>query len=108
VSQSESTGAAAATATGAAPTYPAMPSASTPAMPSASTPDDRATSFQAVKGEPEHYSGETLLVSAYAVLWVIVLLWVALVWRKQAALALRLDDLERVIGDAAKKRGPAP
>ena len=39
----------------------------------ASTPDDRATSFQAVKGEPEHYSGETLLVSAYAVLWVIVL-----------------------------------
>jgi hypothetical protein len=94
MSQSESTGAAAATATGAAPT--------------ASTPDDRATSFQAVKGEPEHYSGETLLVSAYAVLWVIVLLWVALVWRKQAALALRQDDLERVIGDAAKKRGPAP
>jgi hypothetical protein len=100
MSQSESTGAATATATGAAPTSPAMPSAS--------TPDDRATSFQAVKGEPEHYSGETLLVSAYAVLWVIVLLWVALVWRKQAALALRLDDLERVIGDAAKKRGPAP
>ena len=73
-------------------------------MPSASTPDDRATSFQAVKGEPEHYSGETLLVSAYAVLWVIVLAWVALVWRKQAALTLRLDDLERVIDDAAKKR----
>jgi CcmD family protein len=72
------------------------------------TPDDRATSFQAVKGEPEHYSGETLLVSAYAVVWVIILVWVALVWRKQAALALRLDDLERVIGDAAKKRGPAP
>jgi hypothetical protein len=92
VSQSESTGAAAATTTGSAST----------------SPDDRATSFQAVKGEPEHYSGETLLVSAYAVLWVIVLAWVALVWRKQAALALRLDDLERVIGDAAKKRRPAP
>jgi hypothetical protein len=70
------------------------------------TPDDRATTFQAVKGEPEHYSGETLLVSAYAVLWVIILAWVALVWRKQAALAVRLDDLERVIGDAAKKRRP--
>jgi hypothetical protein len=89
VSPSESTGAPAATATG-------------------SAPDDRATSFQAVQGEAEHYSGETLLVSAYAVLWVIVLAWVALVWRKQAALAVRLDDLERVIGDAAKKRGPAP
>jgi hypothetical protein len=70
----------------------------------APAPDDRATSFQAVKGEPEHYSGETLLVSAYAVLWVIVLVWVALVWRKQAALTVRLDDLERVIDDAAKKR----
>ena len=69
-------------------------------------PDDRATSFQAVKGEPEHYSGETLLVSAYAVLWVIILVWVALVWRKQAALTVRLDDLERVIDDAAKKRRP--
>jgi hypothetical protein len=70
------------------------------------SPDDRATTFQAVKGEPEHYSGETLLVTAYAVLWVILLVWVALVWRKQAALTLRLDDLERVIDDAAKKRRP--
>jgi hypothetical protein len=69
------------------------------------SPDDRATTFQPVKGEAEHYSGETLLVSAYAVLWVIILVWVALVWRKQAALAVRLGDLERVIGDAAKKRG---
>jgi hypothetical protein len=69
------------------------------------SPDDRATTFQPVKGEAEHYSGEMLLVSAYAVLWVIILAWVALVWRKQAALAVRLGDLERVIGDAAKKRG---
>jgi hypothetical protein len=88
VSQSESTGPAATTA------------------PLPTSPDDRATSFQAVKGEPEHYSGETLLVSAYAVLWVIILAWVALVWRKQAAMATRLDDLERVIDDAAKKRRP--
>ena len=92
MSQSESTGVAAAASTGSAP----------------SSPDDRATSFQAVQGEREHYSGETLLVSAYAVLWVIVLAWVALVWRKQAALTLRLDDLERVIDQAAKKRPPAP
>jgi hypothetical protein len=76
--------------------------------PSASTsPDDRATTFQAVQGEPEHYSGEALLVSAYAVLWVIVLAWVALAWRKQAALSARLDDLERVIDESARKR-PAP
>jgi hypothetical protein len=99
MSQSENAGAAA-TATGSGP----------------SSPDDRATSFQAVQGEPEHYSGEMLLVSAYAVLWVIVLAWVALVWRKQAALTVRLDDLEKVIDDerrlggddAAKKRQPIP
>jgi|HubBroStandDraft_5_1064220.scaffolds.fasta_scaffold1589944_1 hypothetical protein len=70
------------------------------------SPDDRATTFQAVKGEPEHYSGETLLVSAYAVLWVIVLAWVALAWRRQAALTSRLDDLERVIDEAARKQKP--
>ena len=80
------------------------PAAGAPAAPT--TPDDRATTFQAVKGEPEHYSGEVLLVSAYAVLWVIVLAWVASVWRKQAALATRLDDLERVLDDAAKKQRP--
>jgi hypothetical protein len=73
-----------------------------------SAPDDRATTFQAVKGEPEHYSGETLLVSAYAVLWVIVLAWVALAWRKQSGLTRRLDDLERVIDDAARKQKAGP
>jgi hypothetical protein len=67
-------------------------------------PDDRATAFQAVKGEPEHYSGETLLVTAYAALWVIVLAWVAMAWKKQAGLSRRLDDLERVIGEAARKQ----
>ena len=50
----------------------------------------------------EQYSGEALLVTAYAALWVVIFAWVALVWRKQSALmALRLDDLERVIDDAA-------
>jgi hypothetical protein len=80
--------------------------ATTAAPAGSGTPDDRATTFQAVKGEPEHYSGETLLVSAYAVLWVIVLAWVALAWRKQAGLSSRLDDLERVIDDAARKQKP--
>ena len=79
---------------------------STAAASSSATPDDRATTFQAVKGEPEHYSGETLLVSAYAVLWVIVLAWVALAWRRQAGLSTRLDDLERVLDEAARRQKP--
>jgi hypothetical protein len=62
--------------------------------------DGRSTTFQPVTGEREHYSGEGLLVSAYAILWVILLAWVALGWRKQNALDARLDDLEREIEKA--------
>jgi hypothetical protein len=69
--------------------------------------DDRSTTFQAVQGEPEHYSGEALLVSAYAILWVILLSWVALVWRRQNALNVRLDDLEREIDKAEFATAPA-
>lgn len=79
-------------------------SAEAPSPSAATSPDDRATTFQAVKGEPEHYNGETLLVTAYAALWVIILVWVALVWRKQAGLGTRLDELERVLGEAARKQ----
>ena len=66
------------------------------------TPNDRATDFQAVQGNPtEQYSGGTLLVVAYAVLWVVVFAWIGLVWRKQRGLDSRLADLERVLDKAA-------
>jgi CcmD family protein len=68
------------------------------------TPDSRSTTFQAVQGEPEHYSGEMLLVSAYAIVWVVLFGWVALVWRKQNALDARLLELEREIDKADVKR----
>ena len=66
------------------------------------TPNDRATEFQAVQGNAgEQYSGTTLLVSAYAVLWIVLFAWIALVWRKQRDLDGRLADLERVLDKAA-------
>jgi hypothetical protein len=65
------------------------------------TPDSRSTTFQAVEAGSEHYSGEALLVSAYAILWSILLLWVGLMWRKQGALDTRLRDLELEIDKAA-------
>jgi CcmD family protein len=69
------------------------------------TPNDRATTFQAVEGNPtEQYSGATLLVIAYAALWLIVFAWIALVWRKQRGLDARLSDLERVIDKAARPK----
>jgi hypothetical protein len=69
------------------------------------SPGDRATTFQPMQGpQAEHYSGEVLLVSAYAILWVILLSWVALVWRKQSAMGARLADLEREIDKAAASK----
>ena len=77
---------------------PASPGASASSAPS---PDDRSTDFHAAQGEPQQYSGETLLVSAYSLLWVVLMVWVAIGWRKQSRLTQRLDDLERAIDKAA-------
>jgi hypothetical protein len=83
----------------------------TPAPPSV---NDRATTFQAVEGaQPEHYSGEVLLVSAYAAVFVILIAWVALIWRKAGAMGDRLTALEGEIDKAAdtgvaSKQGPIP
>jgi CcmD family protein len=63
--------------------------------------DDRSTAFQAVQNGGEHYSGEMLLIAAYAIIWVILLGWVALVWRRQRTITTRLDDLEEVLNKAS-------
>ena len=74
-----------------------------PGAPSASAKaDDRSTTFQAVEGGAETRSGSTLMVEAYVVLWLILLTWIVLLWRKQSGLNARLDDLERAIDKAAK------
>lgn len=62
--------------------------------------DDRATEFVAVDGA-EHYSGSKLMVSAYIAIWVILMGWLFMMWRKQGALAQRLDGLERTLDRAA-------
>jgi hypothetical protein len=67
-------------------------------------PDDRATTFQAVEGNKgEQYNGAVLLVSAYAILWVLLFAWIAMVWRKQIAIDARLRDLQRVVDQAAAR-----
>jgi hypothetical protein len=74
--------------------------ASMQAPPTPAVPDDRATEFTAVEGG-EHYSGSTLLVEAYAAIWLILMVWIFMLWRKGASLADRLDGLERAIDRAA-------
>jgi hypothetical protein len=77
----------------------------TTTTPSESSPSDRATTFQAVQGpQAEHYSGEVLLVSAYAILWAILLAWVASMWRKQSTMNTRVNELEQILDRAAAAR----
>ncbi len=73
----------------------------------AKTPDDRSTTFQPVEGGTEQHSGATLLIEAYAVLWVILMGWLVFQWRRQAALGARLDGLERALDRAATKASQA-
>jgi hypothetical protein len=76
---------------------------STASASAAPTPDERSTTFQPVEGGTEQHSGATLLVEAYAVLWIILMAWLLFQWRRQASLGARLDDLERAIDRAASK-----
>ncbi len=76
---------------------PAAPATPTPAP---ATPADRATEFTAVDGG-EHYNGSTLMVVAYAAIWVLLMAWIYMLWRKQTVLGERLDGLERSIDRAA-------
>jgi CcmD family protein len=60
--------------------------------------------FQAVgANEKETVPGGTLLVVAYALAWLAIFGYLALIWRRQAQVQLDLDDLSRRV-DAHKKR----
>ncbi|MBX3260855.1 MAG: CcmD family protein [Labilithrix sp.] len=67
------------------------------------TADDRATEFEAVEGTGEQFSGYTLLVEAYAAIWLILLVWLVFLWRKQADLAARVAGLEGALTRAEKR-----
>jgi hypothetical protein len=83
-----------------APPPPAEVTSTTPAA--SGTPDSRGTSFVPVEGgSTEQHSGATLLIEAYAVLWIILMAWLFMLWRKQSTLHAKLDDLERVLDRAA-------
>lgn len=68
------------------------------------TPDDRATEYKAVDTTGEHYNGYTLMVEAYAAIWLIMMLWLVFLWRKQADLTARITGLEDAITRAERTR----
>jgi CcmD family protein len=69
--------------------------------PKASTSDPN--EFTAVTGADarENFNGSTLLVEAYAAIWLVLMAWILILWRKQASMSERLDDLERTLDRAA-------
>jgi len=71
---------------------------------SAGTPDDRSQAFRAVEGGTEVQSGSVLLVEAYAAIWIILMAWLLVLWRKQRELHGRLDQVERTIDRAAASK----
>ena len=58
-------------------------------------------------GRGESTSGELLMVEGYVFLWIMLMAWLLLLWRKQARLHDRLDGLEKAIAAAeAGQRSP--
>ena len=71
--------------------------------PAAGSADDRSTEFTAVDATGEQFNGYTLMVEAYAAIWLIMMVWLGLVWRKQQNLAARVAGLEGAIARAEQK-----
>jgi CcmD family protein len=69
------------------------------------TADDRSTTFRAVEGGNQMQSGEKLLVEAYAVIWIVVLVFVASMFRRQRRLDRRIETLEAALQKARAKSG---
>ena len=67
------------------------------------TAPENATQMQATPETGEHFNGYTLMVEAYAAIWLILMGWLLLLWRKQASLTERVAGLEAAL-DRAEKR----
>jgi CcmD family protein len=59
------------------------------------TPEGRSTQFVPVEGGADTTSAEALLVTAYIVMWALLLGFVFFTWRRQQRLERRVGELER-------------
>jgi len=66
-------------------------------------PGQRTTEFRAVEGGAETTSGGTLLVEAYAALWIILFGFVVVSWRRQSRIDARVAELERSLSRGQAK-----
>ena len=75
------------------------PAASAPAT-SGGTVEERPTTLK-TPAASESVPGGTLVVAAYAIVWIVVLLLIVLVFQKQSLVSKRVDELE---AELKKKR----
>jgi CcmD family protein len=67
--------------------------------------EQRSTEFHAVEGGTETMDGPTLLVEAYAALWLILFAFIFVSWRRQSRLDARIDELERALSSSRSTAG---
>jgi len=70
-------------------------------------PSSRSTEFVAVQGGGDTTSAATLLVTAYLVMWALLLGFVFLSWRRQGRVETRISELEKAIASGGPKGGAA-
>ena len=64
----------------------------------AASPEERSTQFVAVTGpERQNTSATTMLVTAYALFWLLLMVFIWMTWRRQQRLSNRLQQLESQI-----------
>lgn len=66
--------------------------------PAVGTAEDRSQEFKPVSGSgAETSSAEALLITAYVLMWAILMGFLFITFRRQAAVDKRLSDLERAL-----------
>lgn len=68
-------------------------------------PQDRATEFVPVQGGGETTSAASLLITAYLVMWAILLGFVLTSWRRQGRVENRISELEKALASGGPKAG---
>jgi CcmD family protein len=82
----------------------------TQAQPDSATladPNARSTEFVAVQGGGDTTSAATLLVTAYLVMWALLLGFVFLSWRRQGRVETRISELEKSLASGGPKGSAA-
>lgn len=75
------------------------------AAPTPKTSDDRATTFRAVEGGTQMQSSEKLLVEAYAAIWIITMIFIVSIFRRQKRIDARMASLEVALDKARERSG---